>query len=165
MNSIYKKTIGTPLQPLIVYKVVRYEKNYSDVPEETDVTELYLNGKPLHKENTFIEFRIEWLSKKYRFVSNEDDVYPSVNHCIQKPKNENLIVSATLFNSVDSVYEDVLDRVQKFNGPCYDGFRVKVLMKQMFMNDDIHQHMKLMVITRNGKSHLFGMEDEFDLNK
>ena len=161
--SIYRKLIDTPYQPLAVYKVMRYA---IDTDNETDVTEDFLGGKCIAPPNGEVnEFRIQWLGRKYRFVTDLPNNYPSVSHCMNVPQLDQMAVKAVLLNPVEGLHEDVLDRVHKFNGPCFDRFGLKFSMRRMFIHDELDEATKLMVITRYGDIFSFGPDDVFDLKK
>lgn len=163
LGSLYKRTVGIPLQPLHVYKVVRYNE---DEDTETDETIRFLNGRPIIlPKNEYLEFRVQWLNKKYRYLTSEMFDYPCISNCVKAPQFHQMAIQATLFNHKDGLYEDVLDRIRKFQGPCYDQFDRTIVMKQMFMNDDLDEDMKLMVVTRCGEIHTYGIKDAFDLKK
>jgi hypothetical protein len=116
-------------------------------------------------EDEILEFRLQWLGRKYRFVSAKPNAYPSVSHCMKAPSLDQLIVKAVLINASEGVFEDVLKRVNKFNGPCYDRFGETIKVNQMFAHDDLDAASKLMVITRTGDMFAFEPTDVFDLKK
>jgi len=164
LSSFYRKLIGTPYQPMVVYKVIKFKTVPDD--NEIDVTNTFLNGERIAlSADEVLEFRVQWLGRKYRFVSTNANTYPSVSHCMSDPRMDQMIVKAVLLNATEGLYEDVLERVKKFNGPAYDRFGESIRMKWMFIHDDLEPSTKLMVITRTGNIFSFGPNDVFDLKK
>ena len=164
IKSIYTRLIGSPFQPLNVYKVIRYALDSEDAK---DVTDVFLSGCVIpYAVNEYLEFRVTWLHAKYRYiVSTDQPEYPCFIHFVSNDVKKRWIVKAVLMNPTENICEDVISRVSKFNGPNQDTFQKKILVNQMFKNDEMLPDMKLMVITMNGNLLSFDSSDSFDLSK
>jgi hypothetical protein len=149
--------------PLHIYKVVKYNP---ETDEEIDMTTEYSQGVVFHmKEPEYLEFRVIWLDKQYRYIVNgTHPEFPSYSDFATKQNTH--IMFAVLVNTREFVYTDVIDRVQKFIGHSSKPFFGKsIRCRQLFMNDDLTDDHELHVVTKDGRILQFSTQDVIGLNK
>jgi hypothetical protein len=117
------------------------------------------------KEPEYLEFRVIWLDKQYRYIVNgTHPEFPSYSDFATKQNTH--IMFAVLVNTREFVYTDVIDRVQKFIGHSSKPFFGKsIRCRQLFMNDDLTDDHELHVVTKDGRILQFSTQDVIGLNK
>jgi len=129
------------LPPLMVYKVMRV----TDDDGYEECTDLYFKGLPLkaHSDQR-IEHRVTWNGSKYRVVNE----CPRYDMFLRRETKR--ILMAVLYNPVENVEENVIQRVVKFAGPSHDFFDSDLRMRWLFESDDVLDETVLVLLLSNG---------------